>query len=116
MVKHRTYEASVKKVDRRRQSNVSGRRGVYWWVGGNLKDSKGRIKEVLVRVNNEEEAHQTAYEKFEPFPDPDIFSTTVGDTVDANRIYRMRRAEKRDMLLGDTLARVRHKGKDISVD
>ena len=115
-IKHRTFAGERERVDQKRKANLSGRRGIYWWVGGHLKDSKGRIKEALLRAKDENDAQQMAFNKFEPTPAPDVFYTTVGDTNEANRIYRMRMAERRDMLLGDTFARVRHRGKDIGID
>lgn len=112
--KRRGYDSIMKRHETAQAQRRS--RGDHWWVGGQLKDSRGRIKEALVRASSEQEANDLAFSKFLPTPPPDIFTTTVRDTTEANRIYRMRMAEKRDMLLGDTLARRRHRGKDIGID
>lgn len=117
-----SYSDSMRKMESRKERKLpsiesirSTRRGLYWWVGGVVRDKRGNLHDALVRAENENDAYQIAYNKFEPSPEPDIFTTTTGDTTEANQEYRMRRVKTRKMNLGDTLARVRHKGDDLDL-
>ncbi len=103
-------ETSLSKIDEGR----SRRGGPHWWIGGIVRKKNGDLVPVCIGVfNSETEAYQAAYEKkFEG--EPDIFSCQYSTTTEANRVYRMRRAERGEKL-NEVLERTRHRGRDIGV-
>lgn len=115
MKKRKNNRASYDERRAKVESARTIRSGQYWWVGGMVRDKRGNLRDALVFAGDEHRANQIAYEKFEPYPQPDIFCTNHKNTARANQEYRMRRSEYHDEPIGETLNRVRHQGQDLDI-